>query len=74
MCGLFFFYIVAYHVSYSHLWLFSLGCSIVTFMASYENYPGGYALKALHQSGKFTLCLSVFFTSYPSKLSISAIY
>ncbi|KAH7659253.1 Dolichyl-P-Man:Man(7)GlcNAc(2)-PP-dolichol alpha-1,6-mannosyltransferase protein [Dioscorea alata] len=30
--------------------LISLGCSIVTFMASYENYPGGYALKALHQA------------------------
>ncbi|XP_058086941.1 dol-P-Man:Man(7)GlcNAc(2)-PP-Dol alpha-1,6-mannosyltransferase isoform X4 [Magnolia sinica] len=29
----------------------SLGCTVITFMASYENYPGGYALKALHQIG-----------------------
>ncbi|GJN26836.1 hypothetical protein PR202_gb14796 [Eleusine coracana subsp. coracana] len=28
--------------------LVSLGYSAVTFMASYNNYPGGYALKALH--------------------------
>ncbi|OVA11300.1 GPI mannosyltransferase [Macleaya cordata] len=26
----------------------SLGCSIVMFLASYENYPSGYALKDLH--------------------------
>ncbi|KAJ0961823.1 hypothetical protein J5N97_029651 [Dioscorea zingiberensis] len=30
--------------------LVSLGCSIMTFMASYENYPGGYALKTLHRT------------------------
>ncbi|KAJ0961846.1 hypothetical protein J5N97_029674 [Dioscorea zingiberensis] len=30
--------------------LVSLGCSIMTFMASYENYPGGYALKTLHRA------------------------
>ncbi|PWZ41542.1 Dol-P-Man:Man(7)GlcNAc(2)-PP-Dol alpha-1,6-mannosyltransferase [Zea mays] len=30
--------------------LVSLGCSTVTFMASYNNYPGGYALKALHEA------------------------
>ncbi|KAJ4953213.1 hypothetical protein NE237_030045 [Protea cynaroides] len=29
--------------------LASLGCFIVMFLASYENYPAGYALKALHQ-------------------------
>ncbi|PIA30971.1 hypothetical protein AQUCO_05300061v1 [Aquilegia coerulea] len=29
--------------------LISLGCSFIMFMASYENYPSGYALKALHQ-------------------------
>ncbi|XP_026443749.1 dol-P-Man:Man(7)GlcNAc(2)-PP-Dol alpha-1,6-mannosyltransferase-like [Papaver somniferum] len=29
--------------------LMSVGCSLVMFMASYENYPSGYALKALHQ-------------------------
>ncbi|GAY57853.1 hypothetical protein CUMW_182650 [Citrus unshiu] len=28
-----------------------LGCTAVTFMASYENYPSGYALKYLHQIG-----------------------
>uniref|UniRef100_A0A0A9CI17 Dolichyl-P-Man Man n=1 Tax=Arundo donax TaxID=35708 RepID=A0A0A9CI17_ARUDO len=28
----------------------SLGYSAVTFMASYNNYPGGYALKALHEA------------------------
>ncbi|KAK8946046.1 Dol-P-Man:Man(7)GlcNAc(2)-PP-Dol alpha-1,6-mannosyltransferase [Platanthera guangdongensis] len=31
--------------------LVSLGCSVISFMASYNNYPGGYALKALHQIG-----------------------
>ncbi|PKA58896.1 Dol-P-Man:Man(7)GlcNAc(2)-PP-Dol alpha-1,6-mannosyltransferase [Apostasia shenzhenica] len=31
--------------------LVSLGCSAIMFMASYNNYPGGYALKALHQIG-----------------------
>lgn len=31
--------------------LMSLGCTIISFMASYENYPGGYALKKLHQIG-----------------------
>ncbi|KAL2460917.1 Dol-P-Man:Man(7)GlcNAc(2)-PP-Dol alpha-1 [Abeliophyllum distichum] len=31
--------------------LISLGCTILTFMASYENYPSGYALKALHNIG-----------------------
>lgn len=30
----------------------SLGYSTVTFMASYNNYPGGYALKALHEAGE----------------------
>ncbi|KAF8702881.1 hypothetical protein HU200_032717 [Digitaria exilis] len=30
--------------------LVSLGYSAVTFMASYNNYPGGYALKALHEA------------------------
>jgi len=32
--------------------LVSLGHSAVTFMASYNNYPGGYALKALHEAGE----------------------
>lgn len=27
----------------------SLGCTFMTFMASYENYPSGYALKDLHR-------------------------
>jgi hypothetical protein len=30
----------------------SLGYSAVTFMASYNNYPGGYALKTLHEAGE----------------------
>ncbi|KAL6903401.1 hypothetical protein ACP4OV_004214 [Aristida adscensionis] len=30
--------------------LVSLGYSTVTFMASYNNYPGGYALKVLHEA------------------------
>ncbi|WRX08088.1 GPI mannosyltransferase - like 1 [Theobroma cacao] len=34
------------------LLLISLGCTIITFMASYENYPSGYALKELHQIGR----------------------
>nr|CAD1818694.1 unnamed protein product [Ananas comosus var. bracteatus] len=41
----------------------SVGCSIVTFMASYNNYPGGYALKALHQAGEVLLTFLV----YPPK-------
>ncbi|XP_057979719.1 dol-P-Man:Man(7)GlcNAc(2)-PP-Dol alpha-1,6-mannosyltransferase isoform X2 [Malania oleifera] len=31
--------------------LISLGCTILFFMASYHNYPSGYALKELHQIG-----------------------
>ncbi|KAJ6853475.1 putative dol-P-Man:Man(7)GlcNAc(2)-PP-Dol alpha-1,6-mannosyltransferase isoform X2 [Iris pallida] len=31
--------------------LVSLGCSVITFMASYNNYPGAHALQALHQKG-----------------------
>ncbi|XP_010246100.1 PREDICTED: dol-P-Man:Man(7)GlcNAc(2)-PP-Dol alpha-1,6-mannosyltransferase isoform X2 [Nelumbo nucifera] len=34
--------------------LVSLGFSIIMFMASYENYPAGYALKALHKMGHHT--------------------
>ncbi|XP_043717456.1 dol-P-Man:Man(7)GlcNAc(2)-PP-Dol alpha-1,6-mannosyltransferase isoform X2 [Telopea speciosissima] len=34
--------------------LASVGCSIIMFLASYENYPAGYALKALHQIGHDT--------------------
>ncbi|XP_007052355.2 PREDICTED: dol-P-Man:Man(7)GlcNAc(2)-PP-Dol alpha-1,6-mannosyltransferase isoform X1 [Theobroma cacao] len=34
------------------LLLISLGCTIITFMASYENYPSGYALKELRQIGR----------------------
>ncbi|XP_059659129.1 dol-P-Man:Man(7)GlcNAc(2)-PP-Dol alpha-1,6-mannosyltransferase-like [Cornus florida] len=29
----------------------SLGCTVIMFMASYENYPSGYALKDLHRMG-----------------------
>ncbi|KAG0460383.1 hypothetical protein HPP92_020275 [Vanilla planifolia] len=38
--------------------LVSLGCLAITFMASYDNYPGGYALKALHQVGESQLFTS----------------
>ncbi|XP_020574464.1 dol-P-Man:Man(7)GlcNAc(2)-PP-Dol alpha-1,6-mannosyltransferase isoform X4 [Phalaenopsis equestris] len=31
--------------------LVSLGCSAIMFLASYDNYPGGHAMKALHQMG-----------------------
>ncbi|XP_024008571.1 dol-P-Man:Man(7)GlcNAc(2)-PP-Dol alpha-1,6-mannosyltransferase isoform X2 [Eutrema salsugineum] len=31
------------------LFAISAGCTVVTFMASYNNYPSGYALKRLHQ-------------------------
>ncbi|XP_047341534.1 dol-P-Man:Man(7)GlcNAc(2)-PP-Dol alpha-1,6-mannosyltransferase isoform X2 [Impatiens glandulifera] len=34
------------------LLLSSLGLTVVTFMASYENYPGGYALQRLHLLGE----------------------
>lgn len=37
----------------------SLGSTVVTFKASNENYPGGYALKHLHDIGKFSLSLSL---------------
>ncbi|PWA79753.1 asparagine-linked glycosylation protein [Artemisia annua] len=33
------------------LLVISLGCTAITFMASYENYPSGYALKSLHRIG-----------------------
>jgi len=33
------------------LLMVSLGCTIITFMASYGNYPSGYALKELHNRG-----------------------
>nr|GEX26138.1 dol-P-Man:Man(7)GlcNAc(2)-PP-Dol alpha-1,6-mannosyltransferase isoform X1 [Tanacetum cinerariifolium] len=33
------------------LLVISLGCTVITFMASYENYPSGYALKSLHRIG-----------------------
>ncbi|GAB2284288.1 dolichyl-P-Man:Man(7)GlcNAc(2)-PP-dolichol alpha-1,6-mannosyltransferase [Dionaea muscipula] len=33
------------------LLLISLGCTLIFFVASYENYPSGYALKKLHQMG-----------------------
>lgn len=32
--------------------LCSLGCTVITFLASYENYPSGYALKELHRTGR----------------------
>ncbi|XP_059651656.1 dol-P-Man:Man(7)GlcNAc(2)-PP-Dol alpha-1,6-mannosyltransferase isoform X2 [Cornus florida] len=32
----------------------SLGCTVIMFMASYENYPSGYALKDLHRMGYAT--------------------
>ncbi|WOL09573.1 dol-P-Man:Man(7)GlcNAc(2)-PP-Dol alpha-1,6-mannosyltransferase isoform X2 [Canna indica] len=35
--------------------LVSLGCSIMMFLASYNNYPGGYALEALHQADTFNV-------------------
>ncbi|RVW95255.1 Dol-P-Man:Man(7)GlcNAc(2)-PP-Dol alpha-1,6-mannosyltransferase [Vitis vinifera] len=40
------------------LLLISLGCTIITFMASYNNYPSGYGLKHLHQIGE-SLSLSL---------------
>ncbi|KAL8062335.1 hypothetical protein ABFX02_02G140200 [Erythranthe guttata] len=39
------------YVAMLGLFLISLGCTILTFMASYENYPSGYALKELHKMG-----------------------
>lgn len=33
------------------LLVISLGCTVTTFLASNENYPSGYALKALHGTG-----------------------
>ncbi|XP_031277517.1 dol-P-Man:Man(7)GlcNAc(2)-PP-Dol alpha-1,6-mannosyltransferase-like [Pistacia vera] len=33
------------------LLIISLGCTVIFFMASYENYPSGYSLKYLHQIG-----------------------
>ncbi|KAI3444817.1 hypothetical protein Pfo_001482 [Paulownia fortunei] len=42
------------YVAMLGLFLISLGCTILTFVASYENYPSGYALKALHKMGHST--------------------
>lgn len=39
------------YVALLGLFLISLGCTIITFLASYGNYPSGYALKALHSTG-----------------------
>lgn len=39
----------------THFLLFSLACTAVFFMASYENYPSGYALKPLHRIGERSL-------------------
>lgn len=47
----------------THLLLFSLACTAVLFMASYENYPSGYALKALHRIGKLSLDVLLTFLS-----------
>ncbi|CAK9149406.1 unnamed protein product [Ilex paraguariensis] len=41
------------------LLLVSLGCTIISFMASYQNYPGGYALKALHRMGQNHLMIDL---------------
>lgn len=40
--------------------LCSLGCTIVFFLASYDNYPSGNALKDLHQIGESSV--SFFFS------------
>ncbi|XP_058221740.1 dol-P-Man:Man(7)GlcNAc(2)-PP-Dol alpha-1,6-mannosyltransferase isoform X1 [Rhododendron vialii] len=42
------------HIVLLGLLMVSLGCTIITFMASYENYPSGYALKDLHKKGSLT--------------------
>nr|XP_027113401.1 dol-P-Man:Man(7)GlcNAc(2)-PP-Dol alpha-1,6-mannosyltransferase-like [Coffea arabica] len=34
--------------------LISLGCTTMIFMASYDNYPSGYALNVLHRTGQLT--------------------
>ncbi|KAL0379794.1 UNVERIFIED_CONTAM: Dol-P-Man:Man(7)GlcNAc(2)-PP-Dol alpha-1,6-mannosyltransferase [Sesamum angustifolium] len=39
------------YVAMLGLFVISLGCTVLTFMASYENYPSGHALKALHKMG-----------------------
>ncbi|XP_034205756.1 dol-P-Man:Man(7)GlcNAc(2)-PP-Dol alpha-1,6-mannosyltransferase isoform X2 [Prunus dulcis] len=38
------------------LLLISLGCTVITFMASNENYPSGHALKHLHENVHLTRC------------------
>ncbi|KAL9273531.1 Dol-P-Man:Man(7)GlcNAc(2)-PP-Dol alpha-1,6-mannosyltransferase-like protein [Drosera capensis] len=40
-----------FYVGMLGLLLISLGCSVIFFMASYKNYPSGYAIKRLHQAG-----------------------
>ncbi|KAK4411155.1 Dol-P-Man:Man(7)GlcNAc(2)-PP-Dol alpha-1,6-mannosyltransferase [Sesamum angolense] len=42
------------YVAMLGFFLISLGCTVLTFMASYENYPSGHALKALHKMGRST--------------------
>lgn len=52
----------------------SLGCTIITFMASYENYPSGHALKELHQIGEFFLSLYLIGIHIHTFLYICLIY
>lgn len=40
--------------------LCSLGCTLVFFLASYDNYPSGNALKDLHQIGESSFSLLFF--------------
>lgn len=48
---LFYFWINNLQIFCTHFLICSLGCTIITFIASYENYPSGHALKDLHQYG-----------------------
>ncbi|XP_010692030.2 dol-P-Man:Man(7)GlcNAc(2)-PP-Dol alpha-1,6-mannosyltransferase isoform X1 [Beta vulgaris subsp. vulgaris] len=40
-----------FYIGMLGLFLISLGCTIMFFMASYHNYPSGYGLRKLHEMG-----------------------
>nr|XP_043624071.1 dol-P-Man:Man(7)GlcNAc(2)-PP-Dol alpha-1,6-mannosyltransferase isoform X2 [Erigeron canadensis] len=50
------------------LLVISLASTAITFMASYENYPSGYALKSLHRAKPKTLPVNCGFILIPSQL------
>ncbi|KAL9254995.1 Dol-P-Man:Man(7)GlcNAc(2)-PP-Dol alpha-1,6-mannosyltransferase-like protein [Drosera capensis] len=55
------------------LLLISIGCSAIFFMASYDNYPSGYAIKKLHQTGHCDRSMSEIFVHIDSFSAMNGI-